>query len=256
MGQAICSGLLGCEEIGPEDICVANPGAQKREHIEKTYGVRTVRDAREGLPADVIVLAVKPNIVCEVASQLAETGIGRALLISIAAGVSTARLEACFAAAVPVVRVMPNTPLRVGAGMSVLSAGAHASDEQVTLARALFSSMGHALVVPESSMDAVTAISGSGPAYFELVAETIARSGEELGLAYETARELAVQTMYGTAALLEETGQDLAEAIEEVSSPGGTTVAALDAMRENGLEKALRAGVRAAERRSFELGAS
>ena len=255
MGRAICAGLVGALGVEASRICVANPGAEKRARLAADYGVRTVADAREGLPATTIVLAVKPNVVREVARQLDAAGAGSALVVSIAAGISTERLSACFAAPVPIVRVMPNTPLQCGHGMSAISAGAHAKEADVELVRALFSALGSALVVDEDKMDVVTAVSGSGPAYFELIVETMARSAEDLGLPYETALELALQTMYGTAALIDETGQGLPEAIAAVSSPGGTTVAALDAMRAGGLEQALDAGVRAAARRSAELGA-
>ena len=150
---------------------------------------------------------------------------------------------------------MPNTPLLCGFGMSAVSGGSDATPETCELVRELFATMGHAVIVDEDKQDIVTAISGSGPAYFELVVETMARSGEKLGLDYETSRELALQTMYGTAALIDKTHQDLPAAIEAVSSPGGTTVAALDAMRSAGLAEALDRGVVAAAARSKELGA-
>lgn len=255
MGQAICAGLLGLEGMRPSAICVANPGAEKRVQIESTYDCNTVKDATEGLPADTIVLAVKPNVVAGVVRSLAQTGVGDALFISVAAGVSTAAIEALLPASSAVVRVMPNTPLVCGHGMSAVSAGSQVGASRLELVRALFDSMGHALVIPEEQQDIACAISGSGPAYFELVVEALARSGERLGMEYDTARELALQTMYGTAALVDETGQDLPAAIQAVSTPGGTTAAALGAMRAGGLEEALGAGVEAAAKRSRELGA-
>lgn len=254
MGQALCAGLVRMG-VARDDICVANPGLAKREAIEAAYGVCTVSDAREGLPASTVFLAVKPNVVCDVARQLDAAGATGSLFVSIAAGVSTAKLEECFSAPVPVVRVMPNTPLIVGRGMSAVSGGAHASADEVGLVRDVFASMGHAVIVEEDKQDIVTAVSGSGPAYFELFVETIARSAEKLGLDYETARELALQTMYGTAALVDETKADLPAAIQAVCSPGGTTIAALDAMRAGQLEQAIDDGIAAATRRSAELGA-
>lgn len=255
MGQALVAGLLRLEGMQAADLCVANPGQEKRAAIEATYGVATVADAVSGLPADTVFFAVKPGIVCDVARELSAAGAADALFISIAAGVSTSKLAACFEVPVSIVRVMPNTPLIVGHGMSAVSGGAHASERHVALVRDVFDSMGHALVVDEDKQDIVTAVSGSGPAYFELFVETIARSAERLGLPYETSLELALQTMYGTAALIDQTGQDLPAAIRAVSSPGGTTVAALDAMRAQGVEEALDAGIAAAARRSAELGA-
>lgn len=255
MGQAICAGLLDAGGISPADVCVANPGAEKRTQIEDTYDCNTVKTSSDGLPADTIVLAVKPDVVPDVAAELAAAGIGDALVISVAAGVSTARLEAFFETPVPVVRVMPNTPLVCGQGMSAVSPGAHATPGQARLVQELFGSMGRAVVIPEDQQDIACAVSGSGPAYFELVVEAIARSAERLGMRYATARELALQTMLGTAVLVDETGQDLPSAIAAVSTPGGTTAAALEAMRAGGLEDALGAGVEAATRRSRELGA-
>lgn len=255
MGQAILAGLMRVKGIDPANVTVANPGAEKRELVASAYGIATVPDAVEGLPADTVVLAVKPNIVPQVARQLSAAGAAPRLVVSIAAGVSTDSVAACFDEPVSVVRVMPNTPLQVGKGIAAVSRGACATDADVAVVRTLFESMGSSVEVAEDLQDVVTAVSGSGPAYFELVCEQIARSAEKLGMPYETARDLAVQTMYGTGALIAETGQDLPAAIEAVSSPGGTTVAALDAMRSHGIEDALDAGVAAAAARSKELGA-
>lgn len=244
MGQAICAGLVERAGIDPRRVTVANPGAEKREHVANKYHCNTVADAREGLPAETIVIAVKPGLACQVASELSSAGVGGPLVVSVAAGVSTGSLEAAFGDGVRVVRVMPNTPLMCGQGMSAVSAGQSASAEDVELVTGVFSSMGRAVAVPEDQLDVVTALSGSGPAYFELVAEALARSAERLGMDYGTARELSLQTMLGTAALVEETDASLPEAIAAVSTPGGTTAAALDAMRAGGIEDALDAGVR------------
>ena len=226
MGTAICAGLLNIEGMTPARITVANPGEAKRVALSSEYGVNTVADATAALPADTVILAVKPDVVCEVARSLSEAGLRDALVVSVAAGVSTDKIAAALGGNAQVVRVMPNTPLLCGFGMSAISGGADATPE-----------------------------TGSGPAYFELVVETMARSGEKLGLDYDTSLELALQTMYGTAALIDKTHQDLPAAIEAVSSPGGTTVAALDAMRSAGLAEALDKGVAAAAARSKELGA-
>ncbi len=255
MGQTICAGLLQIDGIVPQSVCVANPGEEKRRFIEETYGVRTVESCTQGLPADTIIIAVKPKFVTQVAQELAEEGIPNTRVVSIAAGISTSSLASVLGNELPIVRVMPNTPLQCGFGMSAISASSSASEDDCELVRELFSHMGRALIIDEEFQDVACAISGSGPAYFELFCETIAREGERLGLDYETALELSLQTMYGTAALIDTTHQSLPEAIEAVSSPGGTTVAALDAMRSAGLEEALRCGVRAATRRSKELGA-
>lgn len=254
MGQAICAGLLGIEGMRPSDVCVVNPGTEKRLQIEDTYDCNTVASAPEGLPADTIVLAVKPGVVPGVVDELAHAGIDGALVISVAAGVATEKIEDRLPAGTEVVRVMPNTPLVCGRGMSAVSAGSQVSEGHLELVCELFGAMGHALVVPEAQQDIVTAVSGSGPAYFELVVEVLARAAERLGMEYPVARELALQTMRGTAELVEATDADLPGAIEAVSTPGGTTAAALSAMRTHGLEEALEAGVVAAAERSRELG--
>lgn len=256
MGQAIAQGMLRIDGMSANNLTIANPGQEKRDHIAAELGVRTVASAAAGIPASCVVLAVKPAKVFEVCAELVDAGIdATTLVISIAAGVSTDKIANVLGAGVPVVRVMPNTPLLCGCGMSAVSAGSAASDQDCELVRALFASMGQAIIVDESEQDVVCAVSGSGPAYFELFAEVIAQTAASLGMRYEDARELVLQTMLGTARLVIETGQSLPDAIDAVSSPGGTTVAALDAMRTAGVEEALKDGVVAAARRSKELGA-
>jgi pyrroline-5-carboxylate reductase len=256
MGQAIIGGLLRIDGVFAASITVANPGTEKRQAVADKYGVRTVADASQGLPADTVIIAVKPNHVEEVALSLAAAGIPETTrLISIAAGVSTAKLEKLIGNKLPIIRVMPNTPLMCGCGMSAISGGSTASEQDCELARDVFAHMGHAVIVDEDQQDVVTALSGSGPAYFELFVETMARAAEKIGMPYETALDLALQTMHGTAELIEQTGQDLPSAIDAVSSPGGTTVAALDTMRAKGVQDAIEDGIIAAAQRSKELGA-
>ena len=256
MGQAIAQGILRIDGFSPDALTIANPGSEKRERIEHALGVHTVPDTASGMPARCVILAVKPNRIPEACASLVDAGIDAStLVISIAAGISTAKLADMLGAGVPIVRVMPNTPLVCGCGMSAVSAGAAASDQDCELVRSLFGSMGSAIIVDESEQDIVCAVSGSGPAYFELFAEVIAQSATELGMRYEDALELVMQTMLGTSRLILETRQSLPDAIDAVSSPGGTTVAALDAMRKAGVQDAIKDGVVAATRRSKELGA-
>ena len=253
MGEAILAGLLNAHAIDPADAVVANPGLAKRERLSATYGVTCVADATEAGACDTCILAVKPQVMRDVLVSMTE---GREFspkrVISVAAGVKTAFLAGFFPAS-HVIRVMPNTPLTVGEGMVGISLGADVPDEEGELACALFSLMGRAVVVDEPLQDAVVALSGSGPAYFALFCKELAAAGEELGLPADLARELALQTMVGTGALLSETGQSPEELIDAVSSPGGTTIAALDAMRAAGLAEAVHEGARAAARRSEEL---
>ena len=255
MGQAVIAGLLGIEGVQPSSITAANPGQEKRDYVAKTYGVATVADNTLALPADTVFICVKPAKVPDVAAQLAQAGLGDALVVSVAAGVSCSSLSAALDGASRVVRVMPNTPLTVGAGTSGVSGGSSTPAQDVQLVRDVFASMGSAVVVPEEQQDIVTAVSGSGPAYFELFLQAMARAAQDLGMDYSTALELALGTMHGTAKMLMDTHQDLDQAIAAVSSPGGTTVAALEAMQAADIENAIAAGIAAAGRRSKELGA-
>lgn len=255
MGSAICAGLLRSCGVEPTAVTMANPGQDKRQRVAQDYGVAAVERNADALPADTVFIAVKPAKVAAVAAELAAAGLGDALIVSVAAGVSTAALEDALGDKARVVRVMPNTPLTVGAGMSGVSGGAYASAVDVELVRDAFAAMGGAVVVDESKQDIVTAISGSGPAYFELFVQCMAKAGVELGLDYDSSLELALKTMLGTAKMIDATHQDLDEAIAAVSSPGGTTVAALDAMRAGHIEQTIANGVTAAARRSKELGA-
>ena len=253
MGEAILAGLLNANAIGIADVVVANPGLAKRERLSTTYGVSCVADATEAGACDTCILAVKPQVMRDVLASLTE---GRDFapqrVISVAAGVKTAFLSEFFPNS-NVIRVMPNTPMTVGEGMVGISLGDGVPDEEGELACALFSLMGKAVVVDEPLQDAVVALSGSGPAYFALFCKELADAGEELGLSADLARELALQTMVGTGALLTETGQSPEELVDAVSSPGGTTIAALDAMRSAGFAEAVHDGARAAARRSEEL---
>jgi pyrroline-5-carboxylate reductase len=178
-----------------------------------------------------------------------------ALVVSIAAGISIARLESLLPAGTPVVRVMPNTPAMVGAGMSVVSGGSEANAEQVDLVRALFDELGDAVVLDERFQDAAGAISGCGPAYVALFVDALSRAGVRHGLSRDVAQHLAVQTLAGTAKLIEVTGQHPEQLVDAVTSPGGTTIAALEVLEARGFRAALADAVTAAVARSRELGA-
>lgn len=208
------------------------------------------------MPARCIILAEKPAKVPEVAASLVDAGIDAStLVVSIAAGIATSKLASMLGNDIPIVRVMPNTPLVCGCGMSAVSAGAAASEADCELVCALFASMGRAIIVDEREQDVVCAVSGVGPAYFELFAETIAQSAVELGMDYKDALQLVMQTMLGHGSPRHRNGTEPPRCHRCGEQPGGTTVAALDAMREAGLQEALRDGVKAAARRSKELGA-
>lgn len=270
MGEALLSGLLRSGRQ-VKDLVVVEHVPERVDYLTETYAVQVaaVPDAVE--TADIVILAVKPRDVDAVMTQIAETATAsehsaEQVLVSVAAGVSTGYLEAKLPAGSPVVRVMPNTPSFVGAGVSVLSAGRFATAEQLDEAAALFRSVGSVLTVPEEQMDAVTAISGSGPAYFFLMIEALVDAGVAAGLTRAVATDLAVQTMAGSAEMLLDrleranTGAGAAtrggmdatpvELRAMVTSPGGTTAAALRELERGGLRAVVDAAVQAAKTHS------
>ena len=255
MGEAIVGGLLEADVLTADRVTVVEPDPGRRAILGESLGVSCVERVDDQAPADVgiVLVAVKPQVIDTVVSGLPTT-LSRAVMVSIAAGVTTARLESLLPEGVPVVRVMPNTPALVGMGMAVVSGGSNANTEHVELVQAVFGAIGEAVVIDERYQDAATAISGSGPAYFALIVDALARAGVQHGLTRDVAQHLALQTMRGTAELIESTGQHPQAVIDAVSSPGGTTIAALAAMDHGGLTAALADGVSAAVKRAKELG--
>jgi pyrroline-5-carboxylate reductase len=253
MGEAIVGGLVESGAISATSITVAEPSAARREELGSTFGVRVVADGVQALPADIVLLAIKPQIIDEVVSTLSGK-LGEALVISIAAGITCGRLESHLPAGTAVVRVMPNTPALVGQGMSVVSGGSEATAVQVEFVRELFGLLGESLVLDEKYQDAATAISGSGPAYFALVVDALARGGVRQGLPRDIAQRLATQTMLGTATMLAETGIHPEALIDGVSSPGGTTIASIEALEARAVRAAFAEAVAANVKRAKELG--
>ncbi len=254
MGEAIVAGLVGSGALQASQVVVADPSQARRDQLVSAYGVSAVSDASEAVTgADAIIIAVKPQVIEPVVRALAP-GLADALVVSIAAGVTCARLESMLPAGTPVVRVMPNTPALVGAGMSVVSGGTRATPEHVALVGDLFGCVGEVIVLDEDLLDACTAISGCGPAYMALIVDALARAGEREGLSRETAQMLALTTMRGTVDLIEKTGETPEAVIEAVSSPGGATIAAVNELEARGVREAFVAAVRAAAARSRELG--
>ncbi|MBL1075715.1 pyrroline-5-carboxylate reductase [Nocardia sp. 2] len=259
IGEALIAGLL---ESGRavKDLVVVEPVAARGELLAQRFGIRVtgeVADAATG--ADLIVVAVKPNDVDPVLTDLAKVelsnGEREAVLVSLAAGVPTSRFENKLPAGFPVVRVMPNTPMLVGQGMSAIAPGRYARKEQLALVTEVLESVGKVVTVSESQMDAVTAVSGSGPAYFFLVVEAMIDASVGLGLTRDVATQLVVQTMLGSAALLEESGQSAVELRAAVTSPAGTTAAALRELERGAVRSAFHEALNAAKRRSAEQGA-
>jgi pyrroline-5-carboxylate reductase len=255
MGEAIVAGLLDAGTYAAEDVVVAEPDAPRRDALATLFGVRCVPAAREALPgAGLVLLAVKPQVIDAVVAELREALPEAALVVSIAAGISTSRLESGLPAGTPVVRVMPNTPAMVREGMSVVSGGSEATPEQVDTVRDLFGAIGRCVVLDERHQDAATAISGSGPAYVAVFVDALARAGVRQGLSRDVAQALAIQTVRGTVELIERTGQHPEQLVDAVSSPGGTTIAALEALEAGGFRAAVSAAVAAAVARGRELG--
>lgn len=269
MGEAIFGGWIAAEEgpaaqLSAESFGVADPGEQRRAFLEERYQVTCVCDARELGRADVVVLAVKPQVMMGMLDTIrthesyvgASEGEGEGpLFVSIAAGLTTERLESALPAGARLVRVMPNTPLLVGAGATAVCAGLHATPADVELVRGLFASLGVACVVDEADMDAIGALSGSGPAYVAAMIEALRDAASAQGIDAQLAEQLALQTVFGTAQLMRQTGISAQTCRVNVCSPGGTTLAALGAMEEAGFAQVFRAGIDAAVVRSKELAA-
>jgi pyrroline-5-carboxylate reductase len=254
MAEALVKGLIA-SGVAPKSIRVAEPRAPRRRELSARFGVRTSGSNLDVVEqAGIVVLAVKPQTMSEVLAEL-EPVVGREkLVISIVAGVSLATLEKRLGRGVRVVRVMPNTPCLVGKGMSVLARGRSAGTVDVTRARKIFESVGKAEVAKrEAWLDAVTGLSGSGPAYVYRFAEAMIEGGRREGLPDALTQTLVYQTLAGAAEMLLATGKSPRELREAVSSPGGTTLAGLARMDKGGFVRVVGAGIAAATARSKAL---
>ena len=250
MGEALVSGLTKAG-WSAADLAIVEVSSQRRAALADL--IPGVAVTEEVAAADAAVVAVKPGDVEAACRALAAAGVARVL--SIAAGVPTATLEAALGDGTPVVRAMPNTPALVGSGVSAISAGSAAGDDDLAWARDVLGAVGEVVVVPEKLLDAVTGLSGSGPAYVFLVVEALIDAGVLAGLPRDVAETLAIGTVAGSAKLLVETGDSPAELRAAVTSPGGTTAAGLRALEAAGVRAAFLDAVAAATARSRELGA-
>lgn len=252
MGSALLAGLVSSPGTAATVVVVdAAPG--RAAQVAQDHGVehaQTVADGARG--ADVVLVAVKPK---DVDAVLADLGAitAETLVVSVAAGLPTAYYERRLPRGVPVVRVMPNTPATIGKGMSAISAGSAAEEGHLAIVERLLAGTGRVVRVPEADQDAVTAISGSGPAYVFYVIDALAEAGVLMGLSRELATTLATQTVLGAAALVSESGEHPVVLRERVSSPGGTTVAALHRLDVAGVRAAFVDAAETARRRSVEL---
>ena len=256
MAEAIISRLLGQNLYLPAAVLVSEPQPQRRFFWQQTYQVQVTDNNQAAAAAEeVLLVAVKPQILETVAAEIADRSLSRAkpLVISILAGVPLSRLEAIFPDQA-VIRAMPNTPATVGEGMTAIAPGKGVEERHLSLARAIFQAVGEVVEVPESWMDAVTGLSGSGPAYVALMIESLADGGVAAGLPRAIAAQLALQTVLGTAQLLRESGWHPAELKDRVTSPGGTTIAGIAQLEKAGFRSALIQAVKAAYNRARELG--
>lgn len=254
MAGAIIRGLLRTGTVPAGRIRAADPDESRRAPLGADLGIRTTADNADAIrDADVVVLATKPQVFPQMLPELADTLPNDALVVSIAAGISTLRIEEALPARTRVVRTMPNTPALVGAGVTAIAGGTHATDADLRAVESMFQSVGVCVRVPEDQLDAVTALSGSGPAYVFAMIEALRDAGVREGLPQDVALTLTAHTVLGAAQLLL-SGDESPETLRErVTSPGGTTRAGLDALEVRGFADALAGAVRAAKRRSAEL---
>ncbi len=252
MGQTLLGGLLRAGR-DPGEVLVVDRRAGRGQELHERFGVRVVDDVGAVRAARTVLLAVKPQDLPALLDSIAPHLSDDALVVSLAAGVTTAAIEARLRAGTAVVRVMPNTPSLVDEGMAALAAGAACADSQLAEAEDLLRSCGRTVVLAEKHLDAVTALSGSGPAYVFYVVEAMVEAGVLLGLPRATATELVVQTVVGAGAMLRETGQHPTVLREQVTSPAGTTAAALRQLDDSGVRAALVSAVEAAADRSKQL---
>lgn len=254
MAEALIKGLLA-GGVAVSGLLVAEPIAERRTFLNDRYGVNCTDDNGSLVAeSDVIILAIKPQVAEKVLHGIAATGVSGKLFISIMAGVKSSTIEAALQGEVRVVRVMPNTPALVLEASSAIAPGAFATPEDTALARSILELVGKAWIVEDKLMDAVTGLSGSGPAYVLTFIEALSDAGVKNGLPRDIATGLAAQTVFGTAKLLLETGDHPAVLRDKVTSPGGTTIAGLHALEKAGFRGTLINAVDAATTRSRELG--
>jgi len=254
MGETLLSGLVRAGRR-VDQLLVGEKREERARELEERYGVSVVGNREAVRDADTVALVVKPQDMGDVLAEIAPELRPGQLLVSLAAGITTAYIEERVPEGVAVVRVMPNTPALVDEGMSAISPGSHCTEEQLLEAESLMASVGQVLRIPEKQQDAVTAISGSGPAYVFFVVESMIEAGVHLGLPRATATQLAIQTVVGSGKMLRETGTHPAVLREQVTSPAGTTAAALRELEVHKVRAAFLAAMEAARDRSRALAA-
>jgi len=255
MAEALIRGLVRGNHIPAKRVVASGPRRERLDELAAAYGIDTTTSNVEVVArCNLVVLSVKPQILDKVLREVGDKLLAGTLVVSIAAGVDTATIEETVAEGVRVVRAMPNTPALVGAGATAVSAGKHASEADLKTARAMFDAVGITVELDESHLDAVTGLSGSGPAYIFLILEALADAGVKVGLARRNAQRLAAQTVMGSAKLLLETDEHPGKLKDMVTSPGGTAIAGLHTLEEGGLRTTLMNAVETATKRARELG--
>ena len=254
MAEAMIRGLLRGKVFAPESVTVSGPREERMRELRDTYGIRATTNNRDAAAANIVVLSVKPQILSRVLDEVAGAIDADALVISIAAGVPVAAIQSRLASGTRVVRAMPNTPALVDAAATAIAGGEHARESDLDDARRIFDAIGITVVLEESQLDAVTGLSGSGPAYVFLILEALSDAGVKVGLSRRTSQLLAAQTLMGSAKLLLETNEHPGRLKDMVTSPGGTAITGLHTLEHGGVRTTLMNAVEAATRRSRELG--
>lgn len=254
MAEAMIRGLLRGKVFTPEQITASGPLEEHVAEIREKYGVHTTTNNRDAARAQIVVLSVKPQILSRVLDEISDAVDPDALVISIAAGVPVAAIQARLAAGTRVVRAMPNTPALVETAATAIAGGEHARDTDLADAKRIFDAIGITVILEESQLDAVTGLSGSGPAYVFLILEALSDAGVKVGLSRRTAQLLSAQTLLGSAKLLLETNEHPGRLKDMVTSPGGTAITGLHTLEAGGVRTTLMNAVEAATRRSRELG--
>lgn len=256
MGEALLSRLLATNIYDHNSVLVSEPQESRRNYLQEKYQVQVTSNNQElFIKSEVILLAIKPQIINLIIEDLTVDiqAQNQPLIISILAGTSLSYLEKSFPDQA-VIRAMPNTPAIVGAGMSAIAAGAKVTEDHLAIARTIFEAVGEVVTVSESLIDAVTGLSGSGPAYVALMVEALSDGGVAAGLPRQIASKLALQTVFGTAQLLQETNLHPAQLKDQVTSPGGTTIYGVAELEKLGFRSAIISAVKSAYHRAVELG--
>lgn len=254
MAEAMIRGLLRGQDFAPARIAASGPREERASELRDKYGIDASTDNKVPARQDIVVLSVKPQILSRVLDEVADAVRADALVISIAAGVPVATIQSRLASGTRVVRAMPNTPALVDAGATAIAGGEHAREADLADAKRIFDAIGLTVILEESALDAVTGLSGSGPAYVFLILEALSDAGVKVGLSRRTAQLLAAQTVLGSAKLLLETNEHPGRLKDMVTSPGGTAITGLHTLEHGGVRTTLMNAVEAATRRSRELG--